>query len=67
MGALILNIAVGIGASLLGWIVIEPILSRILPRLERVLPSDLVGPGGWLADTTGQNGIFDLPMRRKGE
>ena len=66
MGALILDIAVGIGAALLGWIMIESILSRILPRLERVLPSDVVGPGGWLADTTGHSGIFDLPMRRKG-
>ena len=67
MGALILEGAMVIGAALLGWMMIEPILSRILPKLERVLPSDLVGPGGWLADTTGQNGIFDLPMRRKGE
>ncbi|MBO6883026.1 MAG: hypothetical protein JJ869_05520 [Marivita sp.] len=49
----------------MAWLALESVLFRILPRLERLLPSDLIGPDGWLADTSNQSGIFDLPLKRR--
>jgi len=46
-------------------LILEPVLFRLLPRLERLVPRDLIGPNGWLADTSNQSGIFDLPLKRR--
>jgi hypothetical protein len=65
MVALLMSFVWWAGGSLVAWLALEPVLFRILPRLERLLPSDLIGPDGWLADTSNQSGIFDLPLKRR--
>jgi len=65
MVALMIEVVMGLGLTLLGWLILEPVLFRLLPRLERLVPRDLIGPNGWLADTSNQSGIFDLPLKRR--
>ncbi|MCV2881509.1 hypothetical protein [Actibacterium sp. XHP0104] len=65
MAALMLDVVIGGGIALLVWIVTEQILFLILPRLERLLPDDIVGPDGWFSDTANKTGIFDFPLRRR--
>lgn len=65
MVALMSDLIVGAFAALILWLMVEPVLSRVLPRLYRVLPRDMIGPDAWLADTVNQTGIFDLASRRR--
>ncbi|MGJ8605131.1 MAG: hypothetical protein ACSHXH_13485 [Marivita sp.] len=60
-----IEVLAGLGLALAAWLLLEPVLFRVLPRLERVLPSDVIGPDGWFADTSNQSGIFDLPLKRR--
>lgn len=64
MVALMYEVLIGAGASLIGWLALEPVLIRLLPRLERILPRDVIGPDAWLSDTSNQTGIFDLASKR---
>ena len=63
MDALIENVAIAVIALLVYWLVIEPVIRRLLPMCAGYLPDDMCGPGGWLIDTTGRGGIFDRPTR----
>lgn len=65
MVALMITVLWWVGIALVAWLALEPVLFRLLPRLERLLPSDIIGPDGWFADTTNQSGIFDLPLKRR--
>lgn len=65
MVALMITFLWWAGIALLVWLALEPLLFRLLPRLERLVPSDLIGPDGWLADTSNKSGIFDLPLKRR--
>ncbi len=57
---LLFNMVLGAGLALICWLALERLIARALPRLEGILPSDIVGPGGWLCDTATRCGIFDL-------
>jgi hypothetical protein len=66
MVALMITVLWWMGIGLLAWLAVEPVLIRLLPRLERLLPSDLIGPDGWFSDPAKKSGIFDLPLKRRG-
>ena len=65
MFALFLSVLLWSGGTLLAWLLVEPLIRRLLPRLERFLPDDIIGPDAWLADTANQAGIFDLPLKQR--
>ncbi len=65
MVALLMSFVWWVGTPLAAWIALERVLFRVLPRLGFLLPSDIIGPDGWFADTTNQSGIFDLPLKRR--
>jgi hypothetical protein len=65
MVALMISVLWWMGIALVVWLVIESVLFRLLPRLERLVPSDLIGPDGWFSDPTNKSGIFDLPLKRR--
>ncbi len=63
--SILASIAGAVVIALAAWMVLEQILFRALPMLERVLPDDICGPDGWFCDTHRKTGIFDLPMKRR--
>ena len=65
MVALMMNVLWWSGIGLVAWLALESVLFRLLPRLERLVPSDLIGPDGWFCDPTTERGIFDLPLKRR--
>lgn len=65
MVALMITVLWWGGIALVVWLALEPVLFRILPRLERLVPSDLIGPDGWFSDPANKSGIFDLPLKRR--
>lgn len=65
MVALLMSFVWWVGGALVVWLALEPVLFRLLPRLERLVPSDVIGPDGWFSDPTNQSGIFDLPLKRR--
>ena len=65
MVALLMSFVWWVVTPLAAWIALERVLFRVLPRLGFLLPSDIIGPDAWFADTTHQSGIFDLPLKRR--
>jgi hypothetical protein len=65
MVALMIHVLWWVGLALVAWLALEPVLVRLLPRLERLVPSDLIGPDGWFCDPANKSGIFDLPLNRR--
>ena len=65
MVALLMSFLWWVGGGLVAWLVLEPVLFRLLPRLERLVPSDVIGPDGWFSDPANKSGIFDLPLKSR--
>lgn len=65
MVALMITVLWWVGIALVVWLALESVLFRLLPRLERLFPNDLIGPDGWFSDPANKSGIFDLPLKRR--
>lgn len=65
MVTLLMNVLGWVGIAFVAWLALEPALFRLLPRLDRLMPNDLIGPDGWFSDPSNKSGIFDLPLHRR--